>query len=78
MSLVQNYQVCLFLDLDTVWEGEVSRGVRAGKGRQKKEMREKRKRESCEHPLLCSITQAAATVEFFQDSSGHTDVELTH
>lgn len=29
---VQNYQVCLFLGLGPVWEGEMSRGVRAGEG----------------------------------------------
>lgn len=41
---VIDYQVWLFLYLDTVWEGEMSGGVRAGKGREKKEMRGKRSR----------------------------------
>lgn len=49
MFLVQNYQVCLFLGLDRGWEGEVSRDVRAGKGRQKKEMREKGNRAVSTH-----------------------------
>lgn len=49
-----------------------------GREGETEERNEREEKQSCEHPLLCSITQAAATAEFFQDSSGHRDVELKH